>query len=275
MKLMNGIKKCIRNPIIWFVGIGIGIGTSQIDNTLCKSYDNTQRLSQYVVSEAEEPVEKDNISVTFEADEKKTDVYAAEPAEEKDDEEPEQTTNMIAEGVTTEMSKPEVTTEAPKQQTTTEMPKPQVTTEKPKAATESPKQQTTTEAPKPEVTTEAPKPEITTEATKPATTEAKKEPKMVWHEPVYQTVTEEVPVYKEVEIPETVHCAICNNPECNTLLYTQEDIRNHYCSQEWYGNYRSYQYQRGTGEYKTVVWDYETVEKEVLVQEGYWEEVYE
>ena len=161
------------------------------------------------------------------------------------------------------------------EQTTTETPKPQVTTEKPKDTAETPKP-ATTEASKPEVTTEAPKLENTTEASKPATTEAiteaKKEPKMVWHEPVYKTVVEEVPVYKEVEIMETVYCEQCNS--CKQLLYGQAEVDAHFSNGHG-GGYRSYEYQRGTGEYKTVVWDFETVEKEVLVQEGYWEEVYE
>lgn len=131
-------------------------------------------------------------------------------------------------------------------------------------------QATTTEAP---TTTEPTTEPTTTEAT----TETKKEPKMVWHEPVYETVTEEVPVYKDVEIMEKVYCSKCNT--CGKLLYTQEEVSEHMNNRRedgsWCNSYRSHQYLQGTGKYKTVIWDYETVEKQVLVKEGYWEEVYE
>ena len=135
---------------------------------------------------------------------------------------------------------------------------------------------TTTQATTTEIITTT-EPTTTEPTTTEATTEAKKEPKMVWHEPVYETVTEEVPVYKDVEIMEKVYCSKCNN--CGKLLYTQEEIHNHMFT--WASNgiqcrsYSSYQYLQGTGKYETVGWGYETVEKQVLVKEGYWEEVYE
>ena len=135
---------------------------------------------------------------------------------------------------------------------------------------------TTTQATTTEIITTT-EPTTTEPTTTEATTEAKKEPKMVWHEPVYETVTEEVPVYKDVEIMEKVYCEKCNN--CGKLLYGQEEVSNHMGTYASDGtrcmSYSSYQYLQGTGKYKTVIWDYETVEKQVLVKEGYWEEVYE
>lgn len=256
-----------------------------------KANDKRAQIYEYKQTEADmitvELAMKDSEEITVEDVTEDIKAEDMTPAEKKDvTEAAEPDKQQLAEGVVkTDAPKPEVTTEKPKataeapKPATTEAPKPKATTEapKPKATTEAPKPKATTEAPKPEVTTEAPKPENTTEATNPATTEAtteaKKEPKMVWHDPVYKTVTEEVPVYKEVEIMETVYCSICN--KCGTILHTQDDIHNHFYGNYDCGSYRSYQYQRGTGEYKTVVWDYETVEKEVLVQEGYWEEVFE
>ena len=169
-----------------------------------------------------------------------------------------------------ETDRKEITTEAPEQSagnnikdTITETAKPQITTEAPKqTAAEAPKSNTT-EAAKPQTTTEAPK-QTTTEAT----TEAAKQATQVWHDPVYETVTKEVPVYKDVEIMQTVYCSICNM--CGTILLTQDDIDAHE-----HHNYRSYQYQEGTGEYETCVAYYDYVEETVLVQEGYWETVYE
>lgn len=77
---------------------------------------------------------------------------------------------------------------------------------------------------------------------------------------------------KEYEIMETVYCEQCNN--FKALLYGQAEVDAHFSNGHG-GGYRSYEYQRGTGEYETCVAYYEYVEKEVLVQEAYWEEVYE
>ena len=160
--------------------------------------------------------------------------------------------------------KPENTTQTTKPNNNTQT-KPSNTTQ------ENTTENTTTQA----TTTETPKPATTEAATEGGSIDAastEKQPKLVWHDPVYKTVTEKVPVYKEYEIMETVYCEQCNS--CKQLLYGQAEVDAHFSNGHG-GGYRSYEYQRGTGEYETCVAYYDYVEKEVLVQEGYWEEVYE
>lgn len=106
----------------------------------------------------------------------------------------------------------------------------------------------------------------------PTTTESQKEKKKVWHEPVYEVKKTKKPIYKDVEIMETVYCDKCNG--CGALLYTQADISTHFTAEAveaGCGSWGSYSYQRGTGTYESVIWDWEETEEKVLVQEGYWD----
>jgi hypothetical protein len=55
-------------------------------------------------------------------------------------------------------------------------------------------------------------------------------------------------------------------------MYTQTDVTNH-AKETGHSNYRGYQYQEESGEYQTVIWDYETSTETYTVTEAYDEKV--
>jgi flagellar hook protein FlgE len=109
----------------------------------------------------------------------------------------------------------------------------------------------------------------TTESTETATTEATTEKKKIWHEPVYETVETKTPVYEYFPVTVQKDCCVCW--DCGAILYTQDDLNNHFNADHPGNGYYSSTYTVETGEYTYDVAYYEYSTETVLVSEGYWE----